>query len=129
MVIDTSAVLAIVLNEPGHATFIDAMVNADSLKMSAATFFESRLVMLRKSGPDQESELLSLLARLKINIAPFDRAQAELAADAYRRYGKGRAAAALNFGDCFSYALAKSLSEPLLYKGGDFARTDVAAAI
>lgn len=97
--------------------------------MSAATLFESRLVAMRRFGPAQESKLLLLLARLKVRILDFDQIQASLAAEAFRRYGKGRDKAALNFGDCFSYALAKNRDEKLLYKGGDFARTDIAAAI
>jgi len=129
MVVDSSAILAIVFNEPDHFLYFESLAAAQTLAMSAATLFECRLVALRKGGEAQESELLDFLARLKIDIAHFDEAQVDVAAEAFRRYGKGRDRAALNFGDCFSYALAKSRGEPLLYKGGDFARTDVAAAV
>jgi ribonuclease VapC len=129
MVVDSSAILAIAFDEPDHLTYLNAIDSAETRTMSAATLFECRLVALRKAGEVQERDLLELLAEMKIRVAHFDEAQAVLAADAFRRYGKGRHKAGLNFGDCFSYALAKSLSEPLLYKGGDFARTDVATAV
>ena len=129
MVVDSSAILAIVFDEPGHSLYLKAMLEARALTMSAATLFECRLVALRKAGEVQENKLIAFLGDFKIDVAHFDEAQADVAADAFRRYGKGRDKAALNFGDCFSYALAKSRGEPLLYKGGDFARTDVAAAV
>ena len=129
MVVDSSAILAIAFGEPDHLPYLKAIDSAETVTMSAATLFECRLVALRKAGEAQENDLLELLAEMKIRVAHFDEAQAVLAADAFRRYGKGRDKAALNFGDCFSYALAKNLDEPLLYKGGDFARTDVAAAV
>ncbi len=128
MIVDSSALIAVVLEEQDQSTYLDLM-RASDLAMSAPTLFECRLVALRRSGPALEDKLLFLIEGLKIEIVAFDEAQASLAADAFRRYGKGRDKAALNFGDCFSYALAKSRGEPLLYKGGDFARTDVAAAI
>jgi ribonuclease VapC len=129
MIVDSSAIFAVVFEESDHQLYLETMLAAQVLTMSAATLFECRLVALRKAGEAQENRLLAFLAWLKIRIANFDESQAALAAEAFRRYGKGRDKAALNFGDCFSYALAKSRDEPLLYKGGDFARTDVAAAI
>ena len=129
MVVDSSAILAIVFSEPDQSLYLEAMLAEQVLTISAATLFECRLVALRKAGEAQENKLIAFLDRFKIDIVQFDEVQVGLAAGAFRRYGKGRDKAALNFGDCFSYALAKSLSEPLLYKGGDFARTDIAAAI
>jgi ribonuclease VapC len=126
---DSSAILAIVFNEPDHSLYLNAMLEARALTISAATVFECRLVSLRKAGEIQESKLIAFLASFEIDIAHFDETQVEVAVDAFRRYGKGCDKAALNFGDCFSYALAKSRGEPLLYKGGDFARTDMAAAV
>jgi ribonuclease VapC len=129
MVVDSSAILAIVFNEPDHPRYLKAMMEAPALTISAATLFECRLVALRKAGEIQENQLIAFLSDFEIDIAHFDETQLEVAVDAFRRYGKGRDKAALNFGDCFSYALAKSRGESLLYKGGDFARTDVAAAV
>jgi ribonuclease VapC len=128
MIVDSSALIAVVLEEQDQSTYLDLM-RASDLAMSASTLFECRLVALRRSGPALENKLLFLIEGLNIEIVAFDEAQASLAADAFRRYGKGRDKAALNFGDCFSYALAKSRGEPLLYKGSDFSRTDVAAAV
>ena len=129
MVVDSSAVLAVMLDEPDQSIYLETMKRAKDLTMSAPTLFECRLVALRKSGVELETKLLSFIRDLNVRITAFDEPQAARAADAFRRYGKGRDRAALNFGDCFSYALAKTLGEPLLYKGGDFARTDVAAAV
>ena len=129
MVVDSSAILAIVFSEPDQSLYLEAMLATQILTISTATLFECRLVALRKAGEAQENKLIVFLEQFKINIVQFDEVQLELAAGAFRRYGKGRDKAALNFGDCFSYALAKSRGEPLLYKGGDFSRTDVAAAI
>ena len=128
MVVDSSAMIAVVFEEQDECAYLDTM-RANDLSMSASTLLECRIVALRRSGPVAEAKVLKLIDALSIDIVPFDEAQAELAAEAYRRYGKGRDKASLNFGDCFAYALARALSEPLLYKGGDFARTDVAAAI
>ena len=129
MVVDSSALFAVIFGEPERVLYLDAMSKAPDLMMSAPTLFECRLVALRKSGVILEAKVLTVIDDLNIRIVAFDGPQAELAANAFRRYGKGRDKAALNFGDCFSYALARSRGEPLLYKGGDFARTDVAAAI
>ena len=128
MVVDSSAIIAVIFEEHDQFIYLDAL-RREKLAMSASTLFECRLVALRKSGPVAEAELIEFVAGLNIEIVSFDAPQAALAADAFRRYGKGRDKAALNFGDCFSYALAKSRGEPLLYKGGDFTRTDLAAAV
>ncbi|HTT98730.1 MAG TPA: type II toxin-antitoxin system VapC family toxin [Rhizomicrobium sp.] len=129
MVIDSSALFAIVFDEPDHPAYLEAIITAVSLTISAPTLFECRMVALRKSGPDLEERILSLLKKSQVSVAAFDEHHVELAMQAFHRYGKGRHAAGLNFGDCFAYALAKSLNEPLLYKGADFARTDIVSAI
>jgi Uncharacterized protein conserved in bacteria len=129
MVIDSSAIYAIVLNEAERQIFVDCILQAETAAISAATLLECKIVALHKIGGDWESELLTLLRRLPLAIVPFDEFQAGVAAEAYRAFGKGRHQAALNFGDCISYALAKSRNEPLLYKGNDFARTDIVSAL
>lgn len=129
MVIDSSAVHAIVLNEPERQRFIDCFLHVETAAISAATVLECKIVALHKLGGESEDELLAILRRLPLIIVPFDVHQAEIAADAYRAFGKGRHRASLNFGDCISYALAKTRNEPLLYKGNDFAETDIVSAL
>ena len=129
MVIDSSAIFAIVLNEPERQPFLQHISRAKVTFISAATLLECKIVALRKIGADWEGELDALLERLPLAVIPFDEDQALLAADAFRAFGKGRHRAALNFGDSISYALAKHLGEPLLFKGGDFAHTDIVSAL
>ena len=125
MVIDTSALVAILLNEPEAAAFAAAM-EADSTRLlSAVSFLEAAIVIEARTGAPGARELDLILHRARVDIVPFDSEQAELARDAYRAYGKGRHPAGLNFGDCCSYALAMTSREPLLFKGDDFAKTDV----
>lgn len=125
MVIETSAVLAILQNETGSNLLIDKIIKADSLKISAATVVEAGIVMCSRYEDAGEIEVDQLLHRLKIAVKPVTREQAELARTAYRKFGKGNHPAGLNYGDCFSYALAVSLNEPLLYVGQDFEKTDL----
>lgn len=125
MVIETSAVLAILQNETGSNLLIDKIIKADSLKISAATVVEAGIVMYSRYGDAGEVEVDQLLHRLKIAVVPVTSEQAELARTAYRKFGKGNHPAGLNYGDCFSYALAVSLNEPLLYVGQDFEKTDL----
>jgi ribonuclease VapC len=127
MVVDTSAVVAILLEEPEARSFAARLVDAGHAVMSAASYVELRIVA-RSRGRRGAAEVDGTLADGGIEIVPVTPGQARLAAEAYDRFGKGRHPAALNFGDCFSYALAKERSEPLLFKGDDFARTDIAAA-
>jgi ribonuclease VapC len=125
MVIDSSALLAILLDEPEHPSFRRAIA-ADAKRLaSAASVFETSMVVLNRLGEPGVAELKALLAVAQIVACPFDADQGALALDAFRRFGKGRHRAALNFGDCFSYALAKATGEPLLFKGDDFIHTDV----
>lgn len=133
MIVDTSALLAIAWDEPERSRFQDALEAATSRLISAASFLEAGIVMIRRVGPDAADEALrildELLDQLGLDIEPVTATQARLALDAYRRFGKGLDPAGLNFGDLFAYALAKETGQPLLFKGTDFARTDVDRAI
>ena len=125
MVIDSSALLAILQREPQRRSFIEAIESADSARMSVASFVETSIVIETRYGPDGLRDLDRFLSRAAIELVPVDQEQGQLARSAFSRFGKGRHRAALNFGDCFSYAAAISLSEPLLFKGDDFMYTDV----
>jgi ribonuclease VapC len=128
MVIDTSALVALLSLETEAARLAQA-VEADPQRLvSAATWVETAIVIEARFGEAGGRELDLLAAKAGIAIREVDAAQAEFARDAWRRFGKGRHPAGLNFGDCFSYALAKASGEPLLFKGEDFARTDVLIA-
>ena len=126
MVIDTSAIIAILQDEKGSDRLIPIIEKADSLKISAATVVEAGIVMYARYGDAGEVEVDQFLFRLGIKIVAVTEEQAEFARTAYRNYGKGNHPAGLNYGDCFSYALAKSLNEPLLYVGDDFDKSDLA---
>src|ERR1017187_5016756 len=126
MVIDTSALVAIFLAEPERQRFLDAIVAAETRLISAASVLETGIVLEARRGDAAGREFDLFVVRVNLQIVPVDAEQADLARSAWRRYGKGRHPAALNFGDCFAYALAKSSSEPLLTKGTDFALTDIA---
>ena len=125
MVIDTSAILAILQNEPEQDAFIEAIESADIRLVSAASFFEASIVILTRYGMDGILDLDLFLAKAGIEISSVDSDQANIARRAFREFGRGRHPAELNFGDCFSYALAKSLDLPLLFKGNDFSKTDI----
>jgi ribonuclease VapC len=129
MVVDTSALLAILQDEPQRRNCNEAIEMADSRRMSAVTFVESSMVIESRFGAEGLRDLDRLIERAEIEIVPVDVEQARTAREAFARFGKGRHAAGLNFGDCFSYALARALGEPLLFKGVDFGRTDVVPAL
>ena len=128
MVVDTSALIAVLLAEPERDRFIDLLAGADDPLISAATLVETSIVMLARIGEDGVADLDELLATAAVRPVAVDSTQAHLARDAFSRFGKGRAPAGLNFGDCFAYALAKATGRPLLFKGSDFAVTDVTPA-
>jgi ribonuclease VapC len=128
MVIDTSALVAILKREEGWERLADALASAPTRRISAATLVEAGIVVHAMYGDHGERELDLLLSRARIETVAFSEEQSELARSAFRRFGKGRHPAALNFGDCLSYALAATLGEPLLFVGNDFARTDVQPA-
>jgi len=128
MVVDSSAFVAVVLEESREDEFLLKMANAPTLKISAVTLMETLMVLLSRGGQARVDAFDALIRRLRISIVPVDAHQALLARDAFARYGKGRDKAKLNFGDCFSYALAKYLGETLLFQGDDFSQTDVTVA-
>ena len=128
MVIDTSAVLAILQDEPERRAFNTLVAGAETRLLSAASLVELFIVVEARFGFDGQGDLDLFLSTAEIEIVAVDRAQAELARRAFSRYGKGRHRAGLNFGDCFSYALAKGAGVPLLFKGNDFSYTDLEAA-
>ena len=127
MVIDTSAIIAILSNEPDATQLAGAIAAADSRFMSAASLLESAIVIESRYGPSGGQKLDELIATAEIQIEPVTVDQVSIARTAFRTYGKGRHPAGLNFGDCFAYALAKSKEAPLLFKGDDFSRTDIKA--
>lgn len=129
MVLDTSAILAILLGEPEASTFVEILSKDAKRLLSAGTALELMIVIEARKGEAGGRELDLLLHRAKIDIVPFDSEQAEIARIAWRRFGKSKHAAGLNFGDCFAYALAKISGEPLLFKGKDFNQTDLSLAI
>lgn len=125
MVIDTSALVAIFLAEPERKHFLDLIVEAGTRLISAANALETGIVLEAKRGEAAGREFDLFLVRANLLVVPVDGEQVEIARSAWRKYGKGRHSAALNFGDCFAYALAKSSGEPLLAKGTDFVLTDI----
>jgi ribonuclease VapC len=125
MVIDTSAFAAIFFGEPERQKFLTALTRAGSRMVSAATMLEAGIVIEVRQGESAGREFDLFVVRANLQIVTVDAEQVDLARSAWRKYGKGRHPAALNFGDCFSYALAKSTGEPLLTKGTDFSQTDI----
>lgn len=125
MTIDTSAILAILFDEPERAALVDMIESHAERVMSAVSVLEAAMVLEGRGGDDRGTDLDLFLKRASIKIVPFDQEQLTLARRAFRRFGKGRHRAGLNFGDCAAYALAQWSGEPLLFKGDDFAATDV----
>ena len=128
MVIDSSAFVSIMLGEPEQTPFIEA-ITADATRIAGApTLLETSMVILSRRGEAGLAEFRAFYTRAAIRTAGFEFEQIDLALDAFRRFGKGRHPASLNYGDCFSYALAKATGEPLLFKGDDFPLTDIERA-
>lgn len=126
MVIDSSALIAILFDEPERLE-LESLINSDPLRLiSAVTKLEAGMVMVGQRGSAEPLD--RLLATISARIIPFDDHQADIAREAFTRYGKGRHEAGLNFGDCAAYALAVAEGEPLLFKGRDFSATDVEVA-
>ncbi len=125
IVVDSSALLAIVFEEDEHATFTDAIMSDDAPRIGAPNFVEASMIVEARNGERGWRELQIISGNLGLSVASFDSGHVAAARDAFRRYGKGRHRAALNFGDCMAYALAKALDAPLLFKGDDFAQTDI----
>jgi ribonuclease VapC len=125
MVVDTSALLAIFLAEPERKPFLESILQAETRMISTATLLETGIVLEARRGESAGREFDLFVVRANLQIVPVDSDHAEIARSAWRKYGKGRHPAGLNFGDCFAYALAKASGEPLLAKGNDFTLTDI----
>jgi ribonuclease VapC len=129
MIVDTSALIAILAEEPESEIYIQAISRAPRCRISAGTFLELSIVIEGQFGAEALRQCDALFRRVGILIEPVTVEQAHTARQAYHDFGKGRHPAALNFGDCFAYALAKATGEPLLFKGEDFEKTDIASAL
>ena len=130
MIVDSSAIVAILKDEPEADHFHIALAEASAVAMSTASYVETSIVIDRLANPGLSQRLDDLLANYSVTLVSFSESQAHLARAAYREFGKHSGhAARLNLGDCFAYALAKERGEPLLFKGDDFAQTDVVAAL
>jgi ribonuclease VapC len=128
MVIDSSAIIAILLAEPEDDAFTDAIERDGTRLFSAVSFFQTSIVIETRRGPEGLARLDLFVSEAELEIVPFTLHDARAARRAYRQFGKGRHAAGLNFGDCVSYALSNETGEPLLFKGSDFGQTDVLRA-
>jgi ribonuclease VapC len=129
IVVDTSALIAILDKEPDAALYAEAIAEADAPLISAATLLELHIVILNRRGPSAAQIVDRLIQDAAFQIENFTAQHLELAREAYARYGKGKNVAGLNYGDCFSYALAKATGLPLLFKGQDFSKTDLPVAL
>ncbi len=127
MIINTSALLAILYQEEDAESFAKAIVIAPTRRMSAANFLEAAINIDVHGDPEASRQLDNFIRQAGIEIAAITIDQAQIARQAYQDFGKGRHKAGLNFGDCFAYALARETGEPLLFKGDDFAFTDIVA--
>lgn len=125
MIIDSSAIVAIFLREKGSERVLDALEAADAVRVGAPTLVETAMVLTGRLGDDGRTMLLSLLQEVNVDVLSFGDAHWRIAQSAFVRYGKGRYPAALNFGDCLTYATAYVAGEPLLCVGDDFAQTDL----
>jgi ribonuclease VapC len=128
MIVDTSAIIAVLRNEPDAPAIGEALQRSQICRVSAVTYVEAGVVTDSNRNPVLSRRLDDLIRDVRIKIETVTPQQAQIARQAYRDFGRGRHKAGLNFGDCFSYALAKELDEPLLFKGTDFSHTDIDAA-
>ena len=129
MIVDTSAVAAILFRESDAERYEEAIAAAPHCRMSVVNFAEAAMVLESRDGPARGESLAAFLEASEIELTPVSADDAYAARQAWRRFGKGNHAAGLNFGDCFAYALAETSGEPLLFKGRDFALTDIEDAI
>ena len=129
MIVDTSAVLAIVQGEPGFEVFASAISASETPRISAASFLEASIVAEIRAGDRGLRQFDHFMRESGLAVEPVTHEHALIAREGFSNYGKGRHPAGLNFGDCFAYALAKSTGEPLLFKGEDFRQTDVVPAL
>jgi ribonuclease VapC len=129
VILDSSAILAIVLREPDRFRFVDAILESAPRRMSVANWLEATMVVDRRGGALSISRFEDFVRDAEIELIPVSVSQATIARWAWRIFGRGIHPARLNYGDCFAYALAKETREPLLFKGNDFAQTDVEPAL
>ncbi|MBP2324518.1 ribonuclease VapC [Kibdelosporangium banguiense] len=129
MIVDTSAIIAIMQGEPGHEDLLRSLVRADVVRIGAPTLAETGVVLLARRGVQGRGHLARFVQRFAVETVPFTPQHAEVAQDAYYRFGKGRHVAKLNMGDCFTYATAYVAREPLLFVGDDFGHTDLRSAL
>jgi ribonuclease VapC len=128
VILDSSAILAILLRERGFEPLVEKLASATAAGVGAPTLAEAGIVFSARIGPEAKALLTTFLADIGVAVVPFGEVHWRTAVDAFQRYGKGRHRAGLNFGDCMSYATARLAEQPLLFTGGDFARTDVQVA-
>jgi ribonuclease VapC len=129
MILDTSAVIAVLFGEPEADSYTRLIHGADRCLISSGTFLELSIVIERQTGPEVARQCDMFFRRAGIVVEPFTVEQAHIARQAFHDFGKGRHPAGLNFGDCFAYALTKTSGEPLLFKGENFKRTDIASVL
>lgn len=125
MILDSSAIVAVMLAEPGYQAILERMGDAELLAAGAPTVVETAIVLSARMGRDARPELDAFLREADVEVIPFTADHYRAAVDAFLRFGKGRHPAALNFGDCLAYAVATLAGMPLLFVGGDFSRTDL----
>ena len=125
MILDTSAILSVLLGEPGYDVLLRKMSDAPFLAVGGPTLVEAAMVLGSRLGRDARPLVNEFLREAEVEVVPFGRDHYEIAVDAFRRYGKGRHAAGLNFGDCLTYAVARLSGLPLLFTGDDFSQTDL----
>ena len=128
MVLDSSAIVAIHLREPGHERLIDRIDAAEVVVVGVPTLLETAMVLTTRLGHDARPMLFAFLRRLDAEVVPFNQEHLDAALSAFIRFGRGRHPASLNFGDCMAYAVASVAGMPLLFSGEDFKRTDIAQA-
>lgn len=129
MILDSSAVVSMIAEEPGHGQLLAAVADAAEVAIGAPTRLESEMVMIGRAGAAGQDLVEQFLFRNNVVVIVFSDAHRRLATEAFKRYGKGRHSAALNYGDCMAYATAKVAEHPLLFTGDDFAQTDLVPAL
>lgn len=125
MIVDSSALVAILFSEPQRDWLRERMLQASRVEIGSPTLVETEIVLCRQLGPGGRGLLSGMIEAADLNVIPFDEQHAKLAGDAFLQYGKGRHPAALNFGDCMTYAVARNARQPLLFVGEDFPKTDL----
>jgi ribonuclease VapC len=129
VIVDSSALLAVILGEPDEPALLSTMIDAPRLSMSVANWFEAAMVIDARKNPKAIARFDDVIRELDIELVPVSIAQAHRCRTAFNHYGRGNHPARLNYGDCFAYALAKESGEPLLFKGEDFVQTDIEPAL